>query len=223
MHPYTELPDVFALVISLTVCGIIYFIASVNAHANKEDNVVSIPGVHADLEERSRTISAAAGQAATAGNAINVYQNGDEIFPPMLDSIRASRSSVHFATYVYESGVVPGIFAASFADAARRGVEVRIILDRDGAKRTPRALLRLMRDAGCQVQWFRPARWYDWGEYNRRIHRRLLIVDGRVGFTGGVGIADEWSGAGDSPGHWRDTHVRIHGPGCRCAAARVRG
>ena len=212
MHPSAELPDVFAFAIILTVCGIIYFIASVNAHANKEDVVVSIPGPHADLGERSRTISAAAGQAATAGNAASVYQNGDEIFPPMLESIRASRSSVHFATYVYEGGVVPEVFASSFADAARRGVEVRIILDRDGAKRTPGALLKLMRDAGCQVQWFRPARWFDWGEYNRRSHRRLLIVNGRVGFTGGVGIADQWSGAGDSPDHWRDTHVRILGP-----------
>ena len=212
MIPFTELANDLAIGIGLMLCGIAYFIASINAHASQEDDVVSIPGPGADSGERSRAISAAAGQAATTGNAVIVYQNGYEIFPPMLESIRSSHSSVHFETYVYEGGVIPGEFAAAFAEAAKRGVQVRIILDRDGAIRTPKSLLTLMRDAGCDVQWFRSARWYDWGEYNRRTHRRLLVVDGRVGFTGGVGIADEWSGAGDSPEHWRDTHVRIMGP-----------
>jgi cardiolipin synthase len=69
-----------------------------------------------------------------------------------------------------------------------------------------------MRDAGCQVAWFRGIRWYDWTRYNHRTHRKLLIVDGEVAFTGGVGIANEWAGNADVPGHWRDSHVRIRGP-----------
>jgi cardiolipin synthase len=103
-------------------------------------------------------------------------------------------------------------FADAFAAAAGRGAEVRVVLDADGAKKTPPALIARMRQAGCDVQWFRRAQWYDWEKYNRRIHRRLLVVDGTTGFTGGVGIADQWMGNGDAPRNWRDTHISIAGP-----------
>jgi len=207
------------LIVRIVACALgigflvlIYFNASVNARANREDEVVSMPGTDTDGDALSRAVAAAAGQPAIPGNAVEIYQNGDEIFPPMLDSIAQARSSVHFVTYVYHAGAVPSAFADAFASAAQRGVAVRIVLDSDGAKHASPALIARMRAAGCNVQWFRPARWYDWENYNRRTHRRLLIVDGAIGFTGGVGIADEWSGAGDTPHHWRDTHARITGP-----------
>lgn len=212
VHAVHIIVPIAAGAFGIGLLALIYFNASVNAHANREDDVVSIPGTDCSAEELSRAIAAAAGQPPVSGNAVEVYQNGDEIFPPMLDSIARARSSVHFVTYVYEAGAVPTEFAGAFSAAARRGVEVRIVLDRNGAKKASPALLAQMRAAGCDVQWFRPARWYNWEEYNRRTHRRLLVVDGEVGFTGGVGIADEWSGAGDEPHHWRDTHVRITGP-----------
>ena len=198
--------------LGIGVLALIYFNASINARANREDEIVSLTETDSDMETLTRTIAAAAGQPAIPGNAVMLYQNGDEIFPPMLESIAEARSSVHFVTYVYSAGAVPTEFADAFSNAARRGVEVRIVLDRHGAKETPAPLIARMRAAGCDVQWFRPARWYDWTQYNRRTHRRLLIVDGEIGFTGGVGIADEWTGAGDSPRHWRDTHTRITGP-----------
>jgi cardiolipin synthase len=89
---------------------------------------------------------------------------------------------------------------------------VRLVVDREGSERMPRELVQQMRDAGCKVSWFRPMQWFDWMKYNHRSHRRLLIVDGKIGFTGGVGIADEWTGHAQSPAHWRDTHVRLTGP-----------
>src|SRR5450759_2440843 len=95
---------------------------------------------------------------------------------------------------------------------ARRGVMVRLVLNSEGTEPMPRELVDQMRDAGCKVTWFRRMRWFDWMKYNHRTHRRLLIVDGKIGFTGGVGIADEWTGHAQSPSHWRDTHVRLTGP-----------
>jgi len=203
---------ILLVALGLGLLALIYFNASVNARANREDEIVSITETDSDTDALSRTIAAAAGQPAIPGNTVEMYQNGDEIFPRMLESISGAQSSVHFVTYVYSAGAIPTMFADAFSNAARRGVEVRIVLDRHGAKQTPAPLIAGMCAAGCDVQWFRPARWYDWTQYNRRTHRRLLIVDGAVGFTGGVGIADEWSGAGDSPRHWRDTHLRIIGP-----------
>jgi cardiolipin synthase len=146
------------------------------------------------------------------GNEVQVLQNGDEVFPPMLAAIRESRSTIHFSTYVYWAGAVPREFAQALADAAQRGVMVRLVLDTEGTEPMPRELVNQMRDAGCKVTWFRRMQWFDWMKYNQRTHRRLLIVDGKIGFTGGVGIADEWMGHAQSPSHWRDTNVRLTGP-----------
>jgi cardiolipin synthase len=146
------------------------------------------------------------------GNTVEVFENGDEIFPPMLAAIRESVSTIHFSTYVYWAGVVPREFAKALSDAAQRRVIVRLVLDSEGTEPMPQELVDQMRDAGCKVTWFRRMQWFDWMKYNHRTHRRLLIVDGKIGFTGGVGIADEWTGHAQSPSHWRDTHVRLTGP-----------
>ncbi len=194
------------------LAGVAYLTLSVNAEANHQDRVSSVPPVATGLPAFLRSLQGAAGQSLSQGSDVALYQNGDEIFPPMLEAIRTSQQTVHFATYVYWAGAIPDRFAMAFSDAARRGVTVRIILDREGAKRISRTIVRQLREAGCTVAWFRRALWYDWTKYNRRTHRRLLIVDGTIAFTGGVGIADEWSGYAQSPAHWRDTHVRVTGP-----------
>jgi cardiolipin synthase A/B len=201
--------------LGLIVVGVlvaVYVTESVNAEARRQDDVVSVSPILTHTEEFLRALGAVTGRPLVAGNDVRIYQNGDEIFPPMLDAIGSARDSVHFATYVYDAGEIPDRFASAFADAARRGVEVRVVLDRNGAKEIPPALVSRMRDAGCDVRWFRRAQWYDWEKYNRRTHRRLFIVDGQIGFTGGVGISDLWTGKGDAPTHWRDTHAQIRGP-----------
>jgi cardiolipin synthase len=194
------------------VVVVVYVTASVNAEARQQDDVVSVSPILTHPKEFLRALGAVTGRQLIAGNDVRIYQNGDEIFPPMLEAIGSARDSVHFATYVYDAGEIPDRFASAFADAARRGVEVRVVLDRHGAKEIPPALVSRMKAAGCDVRWFRRAQWYDWEKYNRRTHRRLFIVDGQIGFTGGVGISDLWSGKGDAPTHWRDTHARIRGP-----------
>ena len=203
---------VFLVVGGLTLT---FVTVSLNARAGRQDTVISVPRAGDDSAAAAdfmRALEGATSRPTIGANAMRVFQNGDEIFPPMLEAIAGAKSSVHFATYVYEAGHIPTVFAAAFSDAARRGVEVRVVLDRDGAKKIPPALIEQMRSAGCDVEWFGRAQWYDWEKYNRRSHRKLLVIDGRIGFTGGVGIADQWSGAGDSPEHWRDTHARIDGP-----------
>ena len=199
------------LVLAIVVI-VVYTTLAVNAEADRQDTVKSVPPVGTARDEFLRSLHGAAGQRVYDGNDVVVYQNGDEIFPPMLAAIHAARSTVHLSTYVYWAGTVPETFAVALSDAARRGVIVRVVLDSEGTEPMPKTLIEQMRGAGCTIAWFRRAQWHNWSKYNHRTHRRLLIVDGTIGFTGGVGIADEWSGHAQSPKHWRDTHARLTGP-----------
>lgn len=162
-----------------------------------------------------QTLAANLGEPVLEGNRIVPLHNGEEIFPAMLEAIRQARETVSFLTFVYWQGDVAREFAAELAAASRRGVEVRVLLDAYGARKMDEALVERMREAGCRVAWFHPLHWYALRRYNERTHRRALVVDGRVGFTGGVGIAEEWTGDAGGPAHWRDDHFRIEGPAVR--------
>jgi cardiolipin synthase len=201
-----------ASLVMLTAGGFIYMTAIVNAEANRDDAVVSVPHIEKDPAAFMRALAGAVSQHVLGGNEMAVLQNGVEIFPALFDAMARARNAIHFSTFIYESGSVPTRFAAALSAAARRGIEVRVILDSRGSKTIPPALVTQMCEAGCQVRWFRAVKWLTWAKYNHRNHRKLLIVDGKLAFTGGVGIADEWDGDGDSPAHWRDTHVSIVGP-----------
>ena len=189
-----------------------FITVAANVEAAHQDRVMKVPLIGSSLAEFLRALHGAAGERVTEGNTVDLYQNGDEIFPPMLAAIHGSRSTIHLSTYVYWAGAVPTTFARALSDAALRGVTVRVVLDSEGTEPMPKDLVQQMRDAGCTVTWFRRMRWFDWMKYNHRTHRRLLIIDGTVAFTGGVGIADEWTGHAQGPSHWRDTHVRLTGP-----------
>lgn len=203
---------ILAAILLLVVVGFVYMTAAVNADADRQDSVNAAPPIADDPAAFLRALHGGAGEPACTGNQVELFQNGDEIFPAMIAAIRAARETVHFSTYVYWAGAIPDEFAALFCETARRGVMVRVVVDSEGADPMNPALITRMREAGCQIGLFREARWYSWTRYNHRSHRRLLIVDGCVGFTGGVGIADEWAGNAESPAHWRDTHARIAGP-----------
>lgn len=198
--------------IGALVMAFVYITLAANAEANHQDRVLSVPPIGPEFDAFLRALQAAAGNCVVGGNEVEVLQNGDEIFSLMLDAVRASQSTIHFSTYVYWAGAIPREFAKALSDASQRGVMVRLVLDSEGSGLMPRALANQMRDAGCKVTRFRRMQWFDWMKYNHRTHRRLLIVDGKIGFTGGVGIADEWTGHAQSPSHWRDTNVRLSGP-----------
>jgi cardiolipin synthase len=152
------------------------------------------------------------GPSITAGNQVDAYDNGVEIFPPMLEAIAAAEHTINFETYIYWSGDIGQKFADSLSERAKAGVRVNVVIDWVGSLQMDESLLQQMRDAGARVEMYRPLRWYNFSRMNNRTHRKLLIVDGRVGFTGGVGIADIWAGDAEDPDHWRDMHFRARGP-----------
>ena len=146
------------------------------------------------------------------GNKISALFNGDQIFPPMLSAIRDAKSSITFETYISWSGDIGQAFADALAERARQGVKVHVLLDWVGSAKMDDSMLAAMRDAGVQVRKFHPPHWSHLGRLNNRTHRKLLVVDGRIGFTGGVGIAPQWTGRAQDPAHWRDSHFQVQGP-----------
>jgi cardiolipin synthase len=152
------------------------------------------------------------GPAILPGNTVTDLENGDEIFPAMLQAIAAARKTVTFETYIYWSGEMGQKFADALSERARAGIPVNVTIDWVGSISMDNAQLKQMEDAGVHVQRYRPLHWYNLSRMNNRTHRKLLVVDGRVGFTGGVGIGDPWQGHAQDPDHWRDMHFRIEGP-----------
>jgi cardiolipin synthase len=147
-----------------------------------------------------------------AGNNITTLVNGDQIFPAMLASIKSAKRSINFETYVLWNGDVARQFVDALAERARAGVKVHAILDAQGTNKMGLQNLAQLREAGVEVVKYHSIFWVDVRRYNNRSHRKLLIVDGRTAFVGGVGIADEWSGNAQSPEHWRDNHYKVTGP-----------
>lgn len=159
-----------------------------------------------------RATEAVIGEVFTEGNSVRVLRNGVEIFPAMLDAIRSATRTIEFVTFVYWTGDVAVEFADAFAGRARAGVRVRVVLDGFGAAAINQSLIAAMKEAGVALEMFRPpVRWKLW-EADHRTHRKILICDDSVAFTGGVGIAEEWSGNADDEESWRDTHFEIRGP-----------
>jgi cardiolipin synthase A/B len=159
-----------------------------------------------------RALEGLLGVPATEGNAIDVLRNGDRIFPAMFEAIETATSTIDFLTFVYWQGSIGREMAALLAERAEAGVRVRVILDALGAFTMDRGLVERMLGAGAHVEWFRPLNKARFWEANHRSHRKVLICDEDVAFTGGIGIADEWRGDARGPGEWRDTHFRIRGP-----------
>ena len=159
-----------------------------------------------------RTLGVMLGPVILPGNSFEVYVNGDEIFPPMLAAIAGARRSISFETYIYWSGQVGKDFADALAERARAGVKVRVLLDWLGSSKMDKAYLATMEQAGVEIRKFHEPRWYNLNKLNNRTHRKLLVIDGTTGFTGGVGVAEEWTGHAQDPDHWRDSHFSATGP-----------
>jgi cardiolipin synthase A/B len=159
-----------------------------------------------------RTMGVMLGPPLAGGNRVEALLNGDQIFPAMLQAIRSARETVTFETYIYWSGAIGKDFADALAERARAGVRVHVLVDWVGSSKLEPSLLEEMAAAGVELRRYNKPRWYTMGRVNNRTHRKLLVIDGRVGFTGGVGIADNWLGDAQGPAHWRDTHFRIEGP-----------
>lgn len=158
-----------------------------------------------------RSMSQLLGPPILGGNRIVRLENGDEIFPAMLAGIAGARTTICFETYIYWNGEMAEKFSVALADKAREGVRVHVLIDGMGCDCVEGESLRRMVDAGVQVEVYH-LRAHNLTNFNQRTHRKLLIIDGKTGFTGGVGIADDWLGNADAPEHWRDNHYQVEGP-----------
>src|SRR6202011_1834585 len=146
------------------------------------------------------------------GNSITTLINGDQIFPAMLSAIRSAKRSINFETYIFWDDEIGKEFTNTLAERTRAGVHVNMILDAQGTRKMGLANRKQLEEAGVQLVKYHSALWLDPRRYNNRTHRKLLIVDGKTAFIGGVGIADLWAGSADSTKHWRDNHYKVTGP-----------
>ena len=163
-------------------------------------------------------VASLVGAPVVPGDAYTVLRNGDEAFPPMLEAIAAAKSRIVFETYVYKDGDIGKRFVDAFEAAAKRGVKVRLVLDSVGTAMSNETRDRL-KAAGIEVLFFNPLKFYQLEETNYRTHRKVLVVDGDVAFTGGMGIDDQWTGHAQDPEHWRDTQIKVVGPAVRALEA----
>jgi cardiolipin synthase A/B len=202
------------MTILLTVLAtLVVVILLLNLHTPEKEIRHQVEHYHDILDPQfRREMGALLGPAIVQGNTIKALQNGDEIFPNMLAAIAAATRTITFETYIYWSGEVGTRFADALIERARAGVQVHVMLDWVGSKRIDEKLIHLMKGVGIQVVRYHALRWYSVARINNRTHRKVLIIDGEVGFTGGVGIADQWSGHAQDPDHWRDVHFRVAGP-----------
>jgi cardiolipin synthase A/B len=180
--------------------------------------VRQIPEINLGEATFFRTIEAHTDAPIVSGNRIEILLNGDETFPMMLREISRAKTTITFAQYLYEDGSIARDLAQAFAERCRAGVKADILLDRHGSGKAPSDIIAIMKDAGCHVEYFRRVEAdgiiFPWKllRYNYRSHRRVLVIDGQIGFTGGYGISEAWTGNGRTPDHWRDTNARIEGP-----------
>jgi cardiolipin synthase len=159
-----------------------------------------------------RAAEALTGAPISRCNSAELLINGDRIFPCFLETIASARRTVNLLTYVYWTGEIAERVADAVCERARAGVTCRVLLDAVGALKMDASLIERMEECGVVVRRFRPPKPYAIRRGNNRTHRKVLVVDGEVGLTGGVGIAEEWTGDAQDPEHWRDTHVRVRGP-----------
>jgi cardiolipin synthase A/B len=185
------------------------------AFAQDQETLRVRTDVAADDARQPAYLAALLGTDITVGNRFDVLTNGDQIFPAMLEAIDGAKRRISFETYIFDKGQVADKFIDALARAARRGVKVRLLVDAVGSSTIEKDEVDRLRAAGCDVERFNVTRWYSLEEVNYRTHRKILVVDGEVGFTGGVGVADHWVGNADDPSHWRDTQVRLRGPAAR--------
>ena len=165
-----------------------------------------------DDPQFEREMGVMLGPSVSTGNRVEDLENGVQIFPAMLEAIRGAKRNINFETYIYWSGTVGKEFADALSERARAGVKVSVLVDWVGAIKMDDDLLEEMEKAGVEIHKYRPLKWYNLGRLNNRTHRKLLIIDGEIAFTGGVGIADSWAGNAQDPDHWRDLHFRVRGP-----------
>jgi cardiolipin synthase len=170
------------------------------------------PDFDTESSEFRTTMAGTTGMPLVDGNRVDIYNNGDEFYPAMLDAIESARLSITMEQYIFWNGQVGRRFAEAFAEKAREGIPVKLLVDAIGSATLGSDIFKILEAGGCQLAWFRPIHWYTLHRANHRNHRKSLIIDGRVAFTGGSGLADHWLGSAEDEHEWRDIQIRVEGP-----------
>lgn len=170
------------------------------------------PTFSVEDEEFVRLVSTLFGPSLSHGNKVECLVNGCRFFPAMLNDVRAAQSSITLETFIFWSGDIGHQFTEALLERANAGVRVHVLVDWLGSWHMDNALVEKLRNSPIQFRRFRPLRWHDLAVFNNRTHRKILVVDGRIAYTGGMGIADTWKGDAESPRVWRDNQYRLEGP-----------
>jgi cardiolipin synthase len=198
--------SLFAVLIAAATFGLVFLKRAVVDYRTDHDFSVRDPAFFGSAH-------ALADPPPLEGNAVKLLQNGDEIFPALLEAIHSAKASVNFEAYLFSSDEIGNRFRDALCERAQAGVRVRVLLDGVGSGTNfSNAEEDTFRRAGCTFAYYHPTRSWRVDKMDRRTHRRILVVDGKVGFTGSVGFAKQWAGHAESPEHWRDVHVRLEGP-----------
>ena len=208
-HPVSRLATIAWTVFATVIVGLL-LLNFTSGEKKIEEQIQREYGLH-DAQYQ-RALGVLLGPPILDGNRFEALYNGDRIFPPMLRAIQGAQHSITFETYIYWSGDIGRAFAEALAERAKAGVKVHVLLDWVGSAKIDARFLQDMEAAGVQIRKFHQPSWYDIARMNNRTHRKLLVVDGRIGFTGGVGIAPEWTGDAQDAQHWRDSHFQVEGP-----------
>ncbi|SAL16109.1 cardiolipin synthetase [Caballeronia turbans] len=202
-----------ALIVLTVVATLVVVLVIANLTSGEKKIEHKIERLYAsDDPQFIRSMGLLLGPPVIGGNRFEVLLNGDAIFPSMLEGIRAARETITFETFIYWSGAIGEQIASALSDKARSGVAVHVLLDWVGSSKMDKRYLQMLREAGAEVIQYHKPHWTGLGRMNDRTHRKLLVIDGHIGFTGGVGIAEEWTGHAQDEKHWRDTHFRVEGP-----------
>lgn len=211
-RPKTTRSKVFIALVSM-VATVIATLLFVNFSSGEKQITQELPRLYSVADPQfQRSMGIMLGPQIVEGNKIEALLNGDQIFPSMLKAIRGAKETINFESYIYWSEDIGREFAEALSERARAGVKVHLLIDWVGSAKMDDKDMDTMRQAGVEVRYYHPLRWYNLGRINNRTHRKLLVVDGRIGFTGGVGIAGLWTGNAQDPEHWRDSHFRAEGP-----------
>jgi cardiolipin synthase len=194
------------------VAGVIAFVFYHTAPHSHPAVYALEPDFGASSDEFRITMAGTTGMPLVDGNLVNIHNNGDEFYPAMLEAIECAQQSVTMEQYIFWDGLTGRRFAQAFADKAEQGIPVKLLVDAVGSATLSEEILNILQDGGCHLAWFRPIHWYTPDRANHRTHRKSLIIDGRVAFTGGAGIADHWLGSARDEREWRDIQIRVEGP-----------
>ncbi|GAC1408855.1 MAG: phospholipase D-like domain-containing protein [Burkholderiaceae bacterium] len=203
----------FAVILTSVGATLLAVLLVANFSTGEKQVKQEIPRLYSVADKQfERSIGVLLGPDIVGGNKVEVLLNGDQIFPAMLKSIHEAKFNINLETYIYWSEEIGNQFANALSERARAGVKVHLLVDWVGSSKMDKNAIERMKAAGVEFEEYHPLRWYTLGRINNRTHRKLMIVDGRIGYTGGVGIAARWTGNAQDPDHWRDSHFRIEGP-----------